>query len=139
MDGLNAAMDGRRSSGVPLDPSAAHNHIVPIEDSGLARRDGALRGIKLDGNFIVLERNYGGLWLESISDLDVTSNWLRELPDRDPIVIAHCEAGPLRILSNHNPVQLRLHAHDVLWPSCGNQTPSLAASVLLNTGAWSPN
>ena len=54
-------------------------------------------------------------------------------------MIAHGEAGPLRILSNHNPVQLRLDAHDVLWPSCGNQALSLADSVLVNTGVCAHN
>src|ERR1051326_5199628 len=134
MEGMNAAMDGvLRSSGLPLDPSAANDDVVPIEDCGLTGCDGALRFVEFNGNLALGERYGCRFRFEAIADLNVATNWFAELFNREAIVIAHREPLSLRIVSNHHPIQFRFDTDDILWPACGTDALSLAHRVLVNS------
>src|SRR2546425_197594 len=140
MDGLNASHGWPlRSSGLPLDPSSADNHIVPIKHCRLAWRDCALWLIELNGNLSVTDPYGCRLRLESVADLDVASDGLGELLNGNPVVITHRKSLLLRIITYDDAIQFRFDANNILRASRGDESFALADSVLVNSGMHSDN
>ena len=97
------------------DPGAGQDHVVGVEDGGLAWGDGALRGIESDAGARVGKRLDGG-WsgFVLVANLYRGADWLRWLRDRNPIdgfdferrgaqsvVVADDDAIVLRFDSEH--------------------------------------
>src|SRR5262249_34033368 len=115
-----------------FDPAAPDYHIVPIEDGALSRSDGALRLVEFHCHCVINQRYNRRPWLETIPDLHLAANGLREAFNGDPIRIAHRKRPLDGILANDHAIQIWLDPHHILRLAGRNQTLSLADGELVN-------
>src|SRR5207237_8518072 len=71
---------------------------------------------------------------EAVADLDFASNRFRQLLNCDPIVVTHRESLFLRIIADHDPIELGLNPDNVLRTPCRTDALALADGVLVNSG-----
>src|SRR5262249_12696210 len=121
------------------DPPATNDDIVPIKDGTLSWSDGALRLVELDHDFAINKRDCCRFRLESVPNLHLTSNRRIKSFDGDPVIVAYRKLPAKRIFADHDPIQFRLDAHDVLRFSRRYQSFPLADRVPVNPIMFAQN